>query len=52
MTNKQKVKELQVITKVMICFSYAYGVSQVVPFPNTKRNERVFEAFCSERKFL
>ena len=33
-------------------FSFAYGVSKVAQFPNTKRKERIFVAFCSVRKFL
>ena len=37
---------------MLVRFSFAYGVSQVVAFCNTKRKEKVIEAFCSVRNFL
>ena len=33
-------------------FKFTSEVSRVVPLPNTKRKERVLEAFCSVRKFF
>ena len=32
--------------------NFAYGVSQVVQFTNTKRKDIILEVFCSVRKFL
>ena len=33
-------------------FSFVYGVSQVNPFPNTKRKERIIEAFCEIKELV